>query len=56
MRLNLFGGRIEWEDLAIDSRFSHATRDELSVLGTKVEYDYSFVTFSRQKKKTSALD
>jgi hypothetical protein len=56
MRLNLFGGRIEWKNLAIDSGFADATRDELSVLGTKVEYDYSFVTFSRQKKKTSALD
>src|SRR6185436_9349335 len=50
-RLNLALRCIERKNLAIDAGLADAPRDQLSVLRTKVEYDYSFVTFSRQKRK-----
>src|ERR1041384_2454648 len=43
MRLNLICGRVEGQNLGIHSCFADASRNELSVLRAKVEYDYSFV-------------
>ena len=37
-------GRVEGKDLAVNSSFTHATGDQLSVLSTEVKYDYCFVS------------
>ena len=54
-RVNLFGGCIERKDLAVNSSFTNATRDQLSVLSAEVKYDYGFVSRLPQKKKTPAM-
>ena len=53
--VNLFGGRIEWKDLAVNASFTNATRDQLSVLSAEVKYDDGFVSRLPQKKKTPAM-
>lgn len=54
-RANFFGGRIERKDFAVNSGFTNAARDQLSVLSAEVKYDYSFVSRLPQKKKTPAM-
>jgi hypothetical protein len=51
--LNLFNRNTVWKNLAVNARFTHSARDELSVLAAKVEYDYVFVARARQKRKAS---
>lgn len=54
-RANFCGGRIERQNLAVNSSFPNATRDQLSVLRAEVKYDYGFVSRLPQKKKTPAM-
>src|SRR5687768_12215159 len=53
--VNLLGGRIERKDLAVNSSFTNAACDQLSVLCAEVKYDYGFVSRLPQKKKTPAM-
>src|SRR5713226_7013329 len=52
-RPDIIRAGVERNYLAINARFADPSRDQLSVLRTKVEYDYGFVTCPQQKRKTS---
>ena len=55
-RVNLFGGRIEREDLTVNSSFTNAASDQLSVLSPEVQYDDGFVSRLPQKKENPRDD
>jgi hypothetical protein len=42
-RVNSIDGRVERKNLAVNTRFSDATRDELCVLRSEVKYYYGFM-------------
>ncbi len=44
---------IERKYFAINTGFAYPSSNELGILRAKVEYDYRFVTWTPQKKKTS---
>ncbi len=52
-RTNTIRVSVERNYLAINAGFADTSGNQLSVLRTKVEYDYGFVTCFSQKKKTS---